>query len=124
MKDFISIILVCIIGIGLIISWYQKTKSKKKQNKECIIGKTKKLEGIIFGGCVDYWHISHFILWFIVGKLSPNYHFIVILVSILWELFEHFCFKNYKNCKSLFCGRVEDIILNILGYTIGSKMPF
>ena len=124
MKDILAISLVCIIGIGLIISWYQKTKSKKQQNKECIIGKTKKLEGIIFGGCVDYWHISHLVLWFIVGKLSPNYHKLILTVSILWELFEHFCFKNCKNCKSMFCGRVEDIFLNILGYTIGSKMPF
>jgi len=120
MKNVISVILVCIIGIGLIFSWYQQKKSKKQQNKTCIIGKTKKLEGIIFGGCVDYWHISHLILWFIVGKLSPNYHFIVVIVSVLWELFEHFCFKNYKKCKSIFCGRFEDIVLNILGYTVGS----
>jgi len=120
MKNVISVILVCIIGIGLIFSWYQPKKSKKQQNKTCIIGKTKKLEGIIFGGCVDYWHISHLILWFIVGKLSPNYHFIVVIVSVLWELFEHFCFKNYKKCKSIFCGRFEDIVLNILGYTVGS----
>ena len=120
MKNILAISLVCIIGIGLILLWYQKIKSQKIQNKECIIGKNKKLEGIIFGGCVDYWHISHLVLWFIVGKLSPNYHFIVVIVSVLWELFEHFCFKNYKKCKSIFCGRFEDIVLNILGYSIGS----
>ncbi len=112
-------ILVSIIGIILMLSWKNK-KSKYENNKQCIIGKEKKVEGLLFGGCFDIWHVSHFILWFIVGIFAPGYYIQVALISIIWELTENYCFKKNKKCNSVFCGRVEDIFTNIIAYSIGS----
>ena len=115
---FVSL-LVTIIGVILMLSWGKK-KSKLNSNKECIILDEKKVEGIVFGGCFDIWHISHFILWFIVGLIAPSYHVQVLVISILWELIEHYCFKKLEKCDSIFCGRIEDIFTNILAYSLGS----
>jgi hypothetical protein len=35
---------------------------------------------------------------------------------------EHFFFKSRKLCDSFYCGRVEDIALNMAGYYLGNKL--
>lgn len=115
-----SFIIIIVIGIFIIIRWFYKPPDPISFNDECIIGKTKKLEGILFSGCFDIWHISHFLLWFIIGMLTPNHYLGVITISVLWELFEHFVFKHQNMCKNKICGRIEDPILNIIGYSMGS----
>ena len=118
----VAICLVSTIGIGLIISWLFSPMSPEGMNKQCILGKTKHLAGILFGGCVDIWHVSHFILWLIIGILVPSNYLVVFVISVSWELFEHFVFRKYRKCTSFTCGRFEDIILNMLGYTLGSQL--
>ena len=81
------------------------------------------MEGLFWKGCFDTWHLSHVVLWFIVGCALPGYLIPVLIVSILWETIEHFTFKYYnKKCYSPYCGRIEDVFLNMLGYIIGSKL--
>ena len=92
-----------------------------KTNDQCIIGTTKKVEGIFWQGCFDTWHLSHVVLWFIIGCAIPGYIIPVLLISILWETIEHLHFKYNKICYSPYCGRIEDVFLNMLGYIIGSK---
>jgi hypothetical protein len=115
---FVAVSLVSIIGLFIRISWGTLTQIN---NNECIIGKEKKFEGILFGGCFDIWHFSHVILWGFIGVIAPNYYLQVITVSILWELIENYFFKKFKICDSIFCGRVEDPIINILAYFLGSR---
>ena len=118
-NEFVAVSLVSIIGLFLRISW---KNPRQINNNECIIGKEKIRNGILFGGCFDIWHFYHVILWGFIGVIAPNYYLQVITVSILWELFENYSFKKLKKCDSIFCGRVEDPIINILAYFLGSYM--
>ena len=44
-----------------------------KTSDQCIIGITKKVEGIFWQGCFDTWHLSHVVLWFIIGCAIPGF---------------------------------------------------
>ena len=117
----VVLVLVLVIGVILMSSFGKKdTNIQNIQNNECILLKQKKYEGMLFGGCFDIWHVSHFILWFMVGILVPNYYLQVIIASIVWELIEDYSFKKFKKCDSVFCGRVEDVFTNIFAYLLGS----
>ena len=48
----LALILLGIIGIGSIIPWFDN-KISLINNNECVIGKEKKINGIIFEGCLD-----------------------------------------------------------------------
>ena len=89
-------------------------------NKTCLIGDKKKLDGIFNNGCIDIFHVSHFLFWMLIGLHIPNKFILILIISICWETFEHFLFKYDNSCDDIFCGRVEDIFLNISGYFIGS----
>jgi hypothetical protein len=91
------------------------------QDSECIIGSEKKVDGILNKGCIDIWMVYHILFWVLIGLLAPNRWLLVSSLSVGWELSEHVAFKYIiKNCDSLFCGRVEDIFFNLLGYGIGT----
>lgn len=82
----------------------------------------------------DVMIINHFILYFIFGYYYPNNYILVLILSILWELFEIFVTswdytysilkekwvvpERYWNEKPLH--KVFDILVNLLGYTVGS----
>lgn len=66
------------------------------------------------------WSVTHFITFYIVGKLCPNQYFKFFIMGVLWEGFE----KNYGivTGKELYWtsngiqGQISDIIMNTLGY--------
>ena len=69
----VVLVLVLVIGVILMSSFGKKdTNIQNIQNNECILLKQKKYEGMLFGGCFDIWHVSHFILWFMVGITSVS----------------------------------------------------
>lgn len=118
-KLIVSIISLVLVALIIISGW----GTNGLNNKDCMFGKNKKYEGIFDRGCLDVWHLSHFVLWFIVGCTLPGYFIPVLIVSILWETGEHISFKYIlKICDGFYCGRIEDIILNVLGYAIGSRL--
>jgi hypothetical protein len=122
----IAFIFLIIVGIIIIIGW-NINKKNYNCNKECIIKfrkNNKKLEsGIFFGSCIDYWHLLHLLLYIIIGLLMPNKYLFIFIISILWEIFEHISFKYIINsCNNIICGRIEDIFINIIGYSIGSYL--
>lgn len=118
------LILLSITILVCITSWnIQKQKNKKANpSNECLIGQIKKKEGLYYSGCFDIWHVYHFMLYIIVGLLLPYQYPIIIIITILWEYIEHISFKKLKMCNQFFCGRIEDIFLNLLGYYVGSKL--
>jgi hypothetical protein len=110
-----------LISIILTISWFINFKNR---DNDCLIGNKKKVNGVCFKGCIDIYHISHILTYIIVGLLYPNNYLLVLIVSIGWELYEHYMFKYYvkgSGCNDILCLRVEDILLNLIGYYIGSK---
>lgn len=63
---------------------------------------------------VDFWTIGHFVFWTIVGAIVPGLYVEVIIISILYEVFE-----NMVGAKSQF---IIDPIANLMGYTLGSAL--
>jgi len=45
---------------------------------------------LIPGANTTFWQTLHFVLYFIIGLYCPNCDMIVIITSILWEVFEWF----------------------------------
>jgi len=120
---YLSAFLLILSGIIQTIKWFDN--SKIINNEECIIGNNKKVNGIIFNGCIDKWHILHIILYILIGLLYPNNYFLILVISIIWELHEHIFFKyiiKKSQCKEISCLRIEDIFLNLIGYFIGSNI--
>lgn len=89
---------------------------------------TKYFDSKCFGP-IGPWPISHFILYFVIGLFFPNCDFVVILVSVLWELYEQIM-KNYNANKdvgdkgtvytgSWWQGNLYDIFINLLGFYFG-----
>ena len=130
-SDLIAIIAIICCLIYIVSGWIflflrGKRGTHRKvinMNNDCIIGSNKKLNGILNGGCIDIWMVCHVLFWILIGLLSPNHWLIIVGLSISWELIEHGVFKYItKRCNSYFCGRVEDIFFNLLGYGIGSMI--
>lgn len=93
------------------------------ENTTCLVGSQKKNSGLLFGGCLDVWHVQHVLLWMIVGLIMPGRFLVVGGVSLMWEAIEHFAFKNVLgSCSDPLCGRVEDIVLNMVGYAVGTLL--
>jgi hypothetical protein len=94
MKNNIFIVtVILLLSILFIISdWI--TEKNKNQNNQCIMGgDIKKVEGIVYGGCYDWWHVSHFVLWLIIGMLVPHKYILVFIISFSWDWTEHCFFK-------------------------------
>ena len=82
--------------------------------------------------CCSIWPASHFIMYSIIGYVSPKYFYLWFLLGILWELFE-FCIGNTfykdkikKNNDIKFeygdiwmNGSFKDILFNTLGLMFG-----
>jgi hypothetical protein len=125
-NDYLAIIIILIAILWIVYGWLKRCENgsikTKKQTGECLIGKEKKHAGIFFGGCFDIWHISHFVLWVLIGLLSPYHYLIAFGLSVGWESYEHIKFKNDGSCTDFLCGRVEDVALNMGGYFLGSYL--
>ena len=120
----IAYLLLLFIGICNSVGWFNKD-TYMTNNDECLIGKEKKVNGIFFNSCVDYWHLLHVVLYILIGLLYPNDYTLILIISVIWELYEHFMFKyliKKSNCNEFSCLRIEDVFLNLLGYFIGSSL--
>jgi hypothetical protein len=113
----IKINIYIVIFICIIYIIYINTKNK---NDECILGNVKKINGFYGGGCFDIWHIYHLFFWVLLGLFNPNKIKLCIVISISWEVLEHVVFKLNNSCQDPICLRIEDPIINIIGYLIGS----
>lgn len=59
------------------------------------------------------WHFLHLFFWVVIGLLIPDMYVPALVLSVLFEIVEQYC-KG--------CGRVEDVFINMAGYTIGSLL--
>lgn len=127
---WLAFIVISINIIVIISAWIFKVKNEiRNVNHECIFKLNKKWNmekidsGIFYKSCIDYWHIFHILLYILIGILYPNQYILITILSILWELFEHYSFKYIVLfCSDPICGRLEDVFLNIIGYIIGNLL--
>jgi len=121
---FVILSFLLFIAIFHTINWFKK-ETIMTNNNECLFGKEKKVNGMLFNSCLDYHHILHIILYIIIGLIYPNDYFLIFIISIAWEYYEHLMFKyviKKTNCNDIICFRIEDIFLNLFGYFIGSNI--
>ena len=60
---------------------------------------------------ITWWMKAHFLLYLILGYLCPKYLKLIIVIGILWEIFEY-------SIKDLEHGKY-DIFMNSIGLLIG-----
>jgi hypothetical protein len=113
--------------------------------KESVQEKMQKPLLVLHKTTIDYWSISHLLLFMAFGILEPNNHFKFFMLGVGFEVFED-CLSSDESsqlfeCKdpevkdsffgSIFCngiqddfwyGKFDDIWVNLIGYTIGSSL--
>jgi len=65
----------------------------------------------------DYWCVSHFVVYLLLGYFSPKFWYISFTLSILWEVIEYLL-QQYPNIYIKSNGMV-DIQTNTFGLVIG-----
>lgn len=90
---------------------------------------------------IDWWSISHIILYIYFGYIFPEYFVEFLLIGIFWEIFESFTAVGTKyinktfnclNSNNIFCkyikkissydywyGKFDDVVMNMIGFLIG-----
>ncbi len=84
---------------------------------------------------IDLFHINHFLLYFIIGLYYPNKYLMILIISLVWEVFEYILTKNktlYNITKNFWIfpekywneniyNKIIDLICNFIGYYVGSN---
>ena len=118
--DVAAAILLACAALAIVTGLGRTVLGIGEGTQECLVGKDKLYGGLLAGGCLDRWHLSHAILWTVVGLLSPGHHGAALGISVAWELAEHVTLKMNGKCNTAVCGRVEDVVINVTFYTLGS----
>lgn len=90
---------------------------------------------------VDWWTVSHLVLYAVFGFLIPNYHTTFFFIGVAFEVIEDMlssdentqlvkCDRDKKRhimCRfsqndDYWYGKWDDVFFNLLGYTIGSSI--
>ena len=86
---------------------------------------------------IDILTLIHLLQWIIIGYFFPNHYLIALLLGILWELFEYYMLvrvnilyiftKKYwfvpeKYWNEKIYNKIIDLIVNMIGYYIGSQL--
>ena len=85
---------------------------------------------------IDILSLNHFLIYFTLGLFFKNQYKLILLLSLLWEMFEYiishidytreflinYWFVPEKYWNEPLNNKIVDIIINILGYIIGNFM--
>ena len=113
---FMLTLFTCIWGFYL-FNLKSKNPNKKYIFGECvkdyeiplpIINRNWELD---YEKCLDGWSVNHFTIYMITGILFPSEYSMVFLLSIACEILEILGRSR---------GRLSDVIINFLGYFVGS----
>ena len=70
---------------------------------------------------IDGWSFLHFAIFFIAGIIFPNRWGSIIIVIVLFELFEKSTSKRVNLFRETKKDTFTDIVLNLLGYFLGQQ---
>ena len=76
---------------------------------------------------ITLYTITHFLIYFIIALFYPNKWFIIIIISILWEILEVLLNIGYNHVLKLGSNywdeipmnKIIDFIFNLIGYGAG-----
>lgn len=91
---------------------------------------------------LDWWSLSHFMLYIYFGYMFPDYFVEFLIIGSMWEIFEStactiptlaskkcddnntiYCkiLSNINNCDYWY-GKLDDVAVNMAGYVLGSTI--
>ena len=84
---------------------------------------------------LDILSIVHFSIYFIIGLYLKGHYGLILVIGVLWELFEYFIANNSQTSKFLcqfwpipkkywhdsFDHSMVDILINMIGYYVGNQ---
>jgi hypothetical protein len=78
----------------------------------------------MFSKSFNMYSILHVLIYGVLGYFIRNEWLFVIIISILWEVLEYILNKLSNNSlwKEIKINKILDVILNLLGYYIGSNI--
>ena len=88
---------------------------------------------------IDPLSYGHFLIWFTFGLFIKNEYKLVLILGILWEIFERILISNEQIVKFLetywivpktfwftnekdISKNISDLVVNMIGYYIGNKI--
>jgi hypothetical protein len=91
---------------------------------------------------IDFWSISHILLYVYFGYHFPDYFIEFLLIGTLWEYFESVYCQDWvkqligcNNSNSFICrkfdedrdcsywyGKIDDVAMNMIGFVIGAYL--
>lgn len=87
--------------------------------------------------CCSWWPISHFFLYAILGFFFPQCFFLLLIIGILYELFEMVLAKAFgterqpiadagqvEYSRNWWSGSMKDILFNVLGLVTGVALAY
>lgn len=128
---YCAILILVIIGIIIIIVYclmIYYTQTHEYDSKNIIYKYLSKVPGVRS----EYWLMSHFILFTLLGFLFPNCILVLVLGGILWELIEYglgkgvapICryVRGQRTCSNWFYTSFIDCIVNAVGALLGASI--
>ena len=112
---------VVIIGLLLLMmEWHVRTIEKIESNSQ--LTDDEKREAIHRLNHV--WSVAHFLFYLGLGILMPKNWGLILILQVAWELFEDFLGYNLKKTQYIETDgkKMSDIVVNSLGYFIGSQI--
>ena len=107
-KQLINLLLIYLItGFFIIVTIFVRTYMKK----DFVFMKFKP-----FNITCNFWCISHFLIYLLLGYYAPKYWYLSFTLSILWEYCEVYLEKHNVYISS---NVINDIITNSLGLVTG-----
>ncbi len=85
---------------------------------------------------IDSMHINHFLIYVLFGIFLPNRYLLIVTISIMWEVLEtvivhnkklyeltkKYWFIEEKYWNEININKFIDLIVNLFGYFLGSKL--
>ena len=124
-KNIIYIIILCLIFLTICLL-YGKYRCNNVDFEDPFQYKI----GI---GDLDGWSMIHIGEYIVLGYLFPDYFYFIMLIGLLWEMFEFYyefykpnwlegnghCVTTDNDDRLWWYGKVSDIFCNILGFIVG-----
>ncbi len=71
---------------------------------------------------INLWSIFHILLYILIGLILPNKWILIILFSLIWEIYEYIMSRLTNNpfYNESFVNKITDVGFNLVGYYIGN----
>lgn len=125
-KWLFFIYVIIAMGIVLVPTFVKMTKSEAEFRKYYHAATDTV---ITINGCkLDWWSVTHFMLYIVLGFAFPHLWCLLLVCSITWEILEYFtgCVERTfkKDDLVYWCGKWSDLFVNTSGFMVGLSLRY